>query len=41
MSHQGSRYFLTISDFFTKFVQAIPLTDKEAVTVACGLYKVF
>ena len=35
--HQGSRHILIISDYFIKTVQAIPLTDKKAATVACGL----
>ena len=33
-SQQGNRYILTISDYFTKFVDAITLPDKEAISVA-------
>ena len=32
-SQQGSRYILTISDYFSKFVLAIPCKTKEAVNV--------
>lgn len=39
-SQQGNRYILTISDYFTKFVDAIALPDKEAISVASALFKV-
>ncbi len=39
-SVQGNKYILTISDYFTKFVEAIPLKDKYATTVATSLFKV-
>ena len=32
-SQQGSRYILTISDYFSKFVLAIPCKTREAVNV--------
>ena len=36
----GSRYILTISDYFTKWAEAIPTTDKSACTVASALHQV-
>ena len=39
-SHQGSSYILTISDYFTKFVTAVPLPNKLASGVADALFKV-
>ena len=36
----GSRYILTLSDYFTKWVEAIPTVDKSATTVASCLFKV-
>ena len=39
-SHQGNRYILTITDYFTKFVEAIPMENKYATNVALALFKV-
>lgn len=39
-AEDGSRYILTISDYFTKWVEAIPTVDKNASTVAAVLFKV-
>ncbi len=36
----GSRYILTISDYFTKLVEAVPTPDKCASRVATVLFKV-
>ena len=36
----GSRYILTVCDYFTKWVEAIPTTDKEGSNVYMQLYKV-
>ena len=40
-AEDGSQYILTISDYFTKWVEAIPTPDKTASTVADSLFKVF
>ena len=37
---KGNKYILTISDYFTKFVDAIPLPDKSAHHVAGSLFQV-
>eukprot|EP00731_Ephydatia_muelleri_P004623 Em0002g799a len=37
----GSQYILIISDYFTKWVEAIPTPDKTATTVANCLFKIF
>ena len=39
-SEDGSKYILTISDYFAKWVEVIPTKDKMAVTVANCLFKV-
>lgn len=39
-SSAGNRYILTISDYYTKWVEAIPLPTKEAPGVAASLLKV-
>lgn len=36
----GSRYILTITDYFTKWVEAIATADKSAASVAAALFKV-
>ena len=36
----GNRYILTISDYMTKWVEALPTRDKNASTVAAALFKV-
>ncbi len=36
----GSRYILTISNYFTKLVEAVPIPDKCASRVATVLFKV-
>ena len=36
----GSRFILTISDYFTKWVEALPTPDKSASSVATTLFKV-
>ena len=39
-SNQGGHYILTLSDYFPKFVHAIPTEIKEACVVAGVLFKV-
>ena len=39
-STNGNRFVLTISDYFTKWVEAIPLPTKCALGVAKALFKV-
>ena len=36
----GSHYILTLSNYFTKWVEAIPTTDKSASSAATALFKV-
>lgn len=36
----GSVYILTITDYFTKWVEAIPTVDKSAASVSTALFKV-
>lgn len=40
VSTKGNKYILTISDYFTKFVDAIPLPENNAHHVAAALFKV-
>lgn len=37
---RGNKYILTLSDYFTKFVEAVPLPNKTAFGVANSLFKV-
>ena len=39
-SSHGNRYILTISDYFTKWVEALPLPSKHASVTANALFKV-
>ena len=39
-AEDGSRYILTLSDYFTKWVEAVPTPDKSANGVAAALFKV-
>ena len=34
ISAAGNRYILTLSDYYTKYVEAVPLPDKTAPGVA-------
>ncbi len=39
-SHQGNRYILTITDYFTNFVEEIPMKRKYFENVAAALFKI-
>ena len=39
-STKGNYYILTISDYFSKWVEALPTASKHAVVVAAALFKV-
>ena len=39
-SSSGNRFILTLSDYFTKWVDAVPLPSKHATGVAASLLKV-
>ena len=34
-------YVLTVTDYFSKYVEAVPICDKSAPSVARGIYKVY
>ena len=40
IADDGNRYILTISDYFTKWVEAVATPDKSASQVASVLFKV-
>jgi len=40
-SKKGNKYLLTQTDYFTKYVEAVPLLDKSADSVATNLYSTF
>ena len=40
ISKEGNRYILTLSDLFSKFVEAVPFPDKCAKSVSRILVKV-
>ncbi len=35
------QYILTVTDYFSKYVEAVPLEDKSAISVAKGIFKVY
>ena len=37
----GHKFVLTMTDYFSKYVEAVPIPDKTAVSVAQGIYKVY
>uniref|UniRef100_A0A1X7TKA8 Integrase catalytic domain-containing protein n=1 Tax=Amphimedon queenslandica TaxID=400682 RepID=A0A1X7TKA8_AMPQE len=41
VSQKGNRLILTLSDYCTKWVEAIGTTTKEAINVANSLFKIF
>ena len=40
-SSSGNRFILTLSDYYTKWVDAVPLPSKHATGVAASLLKVY
>lgn len=41
VASDGSEYILTITDYFTKWAEAVTTIDKSAVSVAHALFKVY
>jgi IS30 family transposase len=39
LTPKGNRYILTIVDYFTKWVEAVAIPQKDAVTVAKALHE--
>lgn len=37
----GFCYVLTMTDYFSKYVEVVPLRDKSALSVARGIYKIY
>ena len=37
----GHQFLLTMSDYFSIYVEAVPLKDKSAVSVVRGIYEVY
>ncbi len=35
------QYILTVTDYFSKYVEAVPLEDKSAISVAKGIFKLY
>ena len=38
---EGNTVVLTMTDYFSKYVEAVPIPNKTAVSVAQGIYKVY
>ena len=37
----GYQFVLTMTDYFSKYVEAVPIKDRSAVSVARGIYEVY
>jgi IS30 family transposase len=37
----GNNYVLTVTDYFTKWTEAVPIKSKDALSVAVGLRKIY
>ena len=40
-SHEGFKFVLTVTDYFSKYVEAVPIVDKSAISVVSAIYKVY
>ena len=40
-TRSGNQYILTMTDYFSKYVEAVALHDKQASTVAQGVFQVY
>ena len=38
---KGLQYVLTVTDYFSKYVEAVPLEGKSSISVAKGIFKVY
>lgn len=38
---EGFKYVITMTDYFSKYVEAIPIQDKSAIAVARGIFKIY
>ena len=38
---EGYKYIITMTDYFSKYVEAIPIPDKTALAVAKGIFKIY
>lgn len=38
---EGHQYILTVTDYFSKYVDTVPIPDKSAISVAKGIYKIY
>lgn len=41
LTPEGFQYVLTMTDYFSKYVEAVPIADKSAYSVARGVFKVY
>ena len=37
----GYKFVLTVVDYFSKYVEAVPIPDKSVDSVAKGIYKIY
>ena len=40
-SPEGYQYVLTMTDYFSKYVEVVPILDKSAIAVAIAIYQVY
>ena len=39
--HQGYKFVLTITNYFSKYVEVVSIVEKSAISVASAIYKVY